>query len=162
MTSSKYSSIYFLTPSESKIFGYCEICNKAVEGIAVIPDLEMKLTTVVLKCHKKTHGIRVTDELLSSNRIRGFALDKDEKVKPVERVTKYDPMVTVYTMRLESAIREAKEKVYKKIYGNGQWVSPDKFGVVRKSMINPEAIEEVTEEEYDKDLLTRRRIILED
>jgi len=156
--SSKNSSIYFLTSGESKIRAFCDICGKEADGIACILDLEMKLTTVIIKCHKRTLGVKITDELLNHGKIAGFVLDRDEKIKPVERQSRIEPIVSIHTMRLEAAVREAKEKIYKKIHGNGSWIDSSHFGIVRSAMTGVPA-DEVSEAELPQ---KGRRIILED
>lgn len=161
MTSNKNSSIYFLTSAESKVRAYCDICHHEVDGIAFVPDLDMRWTTIILKCHKTTNGVKVSDELINSGSIAGFMLTQKSIIEPIGRHNRFDPMVTLYTIKLEVAIREAKERIYKKLHGSGQWIDSTKFGVVRGSMVNPDG-EIKDAEEDDFELGKGRRIILED
>jgi hypothetical protein len=152
--------IYFLTSAESKLRVYCDICGGLVDGVACIRKPEVRLSTIIVKCHNNTFGLRITDELLSTGKICGFILNKEEKVIPVERNSRIDPIVSIHTIILEEAIRQAKEKIYKKIYGSGgQFVDSSKYGIVRSAM--SALSEEVGEQEAEEILGPRRRIILE-
>ena len=161
--SKKYTdnSVYFLSSNESKVRTYCDICKSDAEGIACFMNQETKLASIIVKCHKKTFGLRVTFELLSSKYlIGGFMICEDSKLRAITRIQRMDPIITKHTLILEEAIRHAKEKVFKQIHGSGSFINPDQFEVI-KGTIHPGANLEEIEEEVNL-MQETRRIILED